>query len=83
MIYRSLEEELYYPLKLKRGQDSGKAYRRLRLYWRIVEKENRDRPYRTRPKHFRKRVSVVISNVVLLTDSYAKNNSPHWTIFLT
>ncbi len=64
MIYRSLEEELCYPLKFKRGQDSGKACRRLRLYWRIVEKENRDRPYRKRPKHFRKRVSVVISNVV-------------------
>ena len=64
MVDRFLEGELYYPLKLKRSQDSGKACRRLRLYWRIVEKENRDRPRRKRPKYFRKRMSVVITNVV-------------------
>lgn len=64
MIYRFLEEEFYYPLKPKRGQENGKACRRLRLYWRIVEKENRDRPRRKRPKHFIKRMSVVITNVI-------------------
>ena len=64
MNYCSLEEELLYPITRKRGKEGSKAGRRMRLYWRTVEKENRDRPRRKRPKHFRKRVSVVTSTVL-------------------
>lgn len=64
MIYRSLEDELLYPVKRKRELEGSKASRRMRLYWRTVDKENRDRPRRKRPKHFRKRVSVVISHIL-------------------
>jgi hypothetical protein len=64
MIYRSLEEELLYPVKRKREPEGSKASRRMRLYWRTVDKENRNRTRRKRPKHCRKRVSVVISQAL-------------------
>ncbi len=64
MTYRSLEEDLLYCPKRKRSQEGSKAGRRMRLYWRIVEKENRNRPRRKRPKHFRKRIVVETSTIL-------------------
>lgn len=48
----------------QRIPEGGKSSRRLRLYWRSVEKEirHRDRPHHRRPKHFNKRISVLRSN---------------------
>ncbi len=55
--------ETDYLPRRQRVPEGGKSSRRLRLYWRSVDKEitRNDRPHHKRPKHFRKRISVLQS----------------------
>ncbi len=58
--------ETDYLPRRQRVPDGGKSSRRLRLYWRSVDKEitRNDRPHHKRPKHFRKRISVLQSKAL-------------------
>ena len=58
--------ETDYLPKRKRVPERGKSSRRLRLYWRSVDKEltHSNRPYQARSKHFNKRISVLVSKTL-------------------
>lgn len=58
--------ETDYLPRRQRVPEGGKSSRRLRLYWRSVDKEikGNDRPHHKRPKHFRKRISVLQSKAL-------------------
>ncbi len=58
--------ETDYLPRRQRVSDGGKSSRRLRLYWRSVDKEitRNDRPHHRRPKHFNKRISVLQSKTL-------------------
>jgi hypothetical protein len=58
--------ETDYLPRRQRVPEGGKSSRRLRLYWRSVDKEitRNDRPHHRRPKHFNKRISVLQSKAL-------------------